>query len=60
MGNELGRLADVRSHGAKPGLQESLEDYTMCPDQSMPESEKGCFINHIGTGTIGTGLSQAK
>jgi len=32
----------------------------MCPDQSTPESEKGCFINCIGTGTIGTGLSQTK
>ena len=30
MGNELGRLADVRSHGAKLGLHESLEDYTLC------------------------------
>lgn len=30
MGNDLGRLADVRSHGAKLGLRESLEDYTLC------------------------------
>ena len=32
----------------------------MCPDQSIPESERGCFINYIGTIGTNCGLSQTK